>query len=86
MLRRLVSGSVYISASARSPKLAIAVTVRKAVLGVMAGQRFSGATADRHAHMSPTQRKLAKDVEDYKEGSELERIDEVGILLIPCFS
>lgn len=52
-------------------------TFRKAVLGVMAGKRFSvGATPDRHAHMSPTHRKLAKDVEDYKEGSEQEKIDE----------
>jgi len=51
-------------------------TFRKAVLGVMAGQRFSGVTGDRHAHLSSTQRKLAKDVEDYKEGSELEKIDE----------
>lgn len=53
-------------------------TFRKAVLGVMAGQRFSGiaATHDRRAHMSPEQRKLAKDVEGYKEGAAEENIDE----------
>lgn len=52
-------------------------TFRKAVLSVVAGRRFSAAAShDRHAHMSPSQRKLAKDVEDFKEGSELEKIDE----------
>lgn len=57
--------------------LTVGVVVRKAVFGMLAAKRFSGITQDKQAHMSPAQRKLAKDVEDSKEASEQEKIDEV---------
>jgi len=54
-------------------------TFRKAVLSVMAGKRFSSvltAANGKHAHLSPSHRKLAQDLEDFKDGAEKEEIDE----------
>ena len=51
------------------------------MFGVIAGDRFLNRVHDKHAHLSLAHRKLAKEVETYKEFSEKEKIDELYVKL-----
>ena len=76
MLRRLVRFLIYLRLRLRLMVCDDDV-VRKAILGVLAGNRFSGITNNAHAHLPLHHQQLAKDIQDYKENSEREEIEEV---------